>query len=1084
MSNLKKVVALALALALVMTMFAGATIKAKLPVVDADKFTAAQQEAAALLMPLGVLAGMGADELGAGTVTRAQMVAFIYRLINGGDTGVQAYYSKTSQYKDVDPEAWYAPYLNWAYAAKVAYGYTNGNFGPEDPVTGAQAAAMLVRLLGKDASGNDYALKAEANAIALQLDKGIETKGLYENALARGDMFILLANTLLVDVKGETLAEKYFDLEIVEGAILMGEDKIGSNNYTIFAFRLGTAGDVKWFWTDLLCTEDDSDVFDDYGCKFKLLVSKSQNVQGYRQLYAAYEEDQGKYYKVKSGTVDDGELIFSGPKQNVFYDDFCFFYVNGAKSTKEAFEASYGIANMARYKLIDNDGDNKYEFAIIERLRLSDIKTETVNAKVVAVNADGSVITLQKADGTEIKVTPGEFWTAKFEGIADNVEAIEYALGINQWDYMPYAAISDVYYDFVVAGGYIFGVNAASNTKFSGSYGILVAWSSPVTFYKNMPYALFMNESNDYFWAYVNTVDEAASWLNWTHVLDNSLIYFTDGDASDDVVSFDCAAFWNENYVYRYLWADDYWAEMDAGAKVTIPFNRDDGFGVVSKLCAKETYDYSKVAKFGSTYAVFDVDPADPAGDGSEPALQYWDVKTQSYVDLPAATLVDTSMNRMLNGVPMSEYKDLEGKYVVPVANDQEFYGIEDMDECLGFVYVADAEITVELAGYGDFTTADEFQIYRRNGFWHLRFYFTLDDLTADDVVIYWNDHYVTQDADGNWVIWLDDGTDPELESSAPDGAEGYRLAELVRGFNDAEFTAQITAAIDEFVNANKGGTYRSEYTILKIDAGVVFAYGSIVDNRNHDNDPRGDFGRVGTDALGNRWVAYDIKTFNSDFGLGDPGNDIVPFGNTADELIFTVLGNGVYVKALKVSDSAATHLPYGWIAPNGYELVVFGGYAGGVNTKGWGIKLVTISSEGIKDETVFTKIGLGGAAVGDVLLVKRDANGDIEELFAVGTDVKDYLSYAGFSAKLSGTGILQSATLINGNDARGDYFEISISGKTVYYIGFANYGADGDGLVTYPTEKFTYTTEFPKAWVGKAINIYTAGNFVFITLA
>ena len=95
MSNLKKVVALALALALVMTMFAGATIKSKLPVVDADQVTDAQLSAAALLKPLGVLAGMGADELGAGTVTRAQMVAFIYRLINGGDNGVQAYYTKT-----------------------------------------------------------------------------------------------------------------------------------------------------------------------------------------------------------------------------------------------------------------------------------------------------------------------------------------------------------------------------------------------------------------------------------------------------------------------------------------------------------------------------------------------------------------------------------------------------------------------------------------------------------------------------------------------------------------------------------------------------------------------------------------------------------------------------------------------------------------------------------------------------------------------------------------------------------------------------------------------------------------------------
>jgi len=1091
MSNLKKVVALALALALVMTMFAGATIKSKLPVVDADQFTEAQLDAAALLKPLGVLAGMGADELGAGTVTRAQMVAFIYRLINGGDNGVQAYYTKTSQYSDVDPEAWYAPYLNWAYAAKVAYGY-GATFGPEDPVTGAQAAAMLVRLLGKDASGNDYALKAEANAIALQLDNGIETKGLYENALARGDMFILLANALktpYVDKVGlTTIAEKYFDLEIVKGAILLGEDAIGANGYSVFAFRVDTLGNVKYFWTDLLCVEEDSTVFEDYGCKYTLLVSKSQDVQGYRRLYAAYEEDQGNYYKVVTGTVDDGKLVFEKDatktkKQNVFYDDHCFFYVGGKLSTREAFEASYGVANAAQYKLIDNDGDGKYEFAIIERLSLANLKLETITAKVTAVNADGSVVTLTTADGKEYKVTVGEFWDKDLKVVLDNAADINYALGINQLGYAPYAAISDVYYDFGIAGDYLFTISISKDTKFAGSYGIFVSWSTPLTMYKNMPYGLFVNENSEYFWAYVSTVNEAPAAFMAATTLGNSLIYFTDGDASDDVVSFDTAVFWNNNYTYREIFPFIFSADNAAKTDLTVDFP----MNVVSKLYGKETVDYSKLAKFGSIYAVFDINPGDPDGD-EDPAdaIKYWDVKAQAYADVPAATLIDTSANRTLDGFPMANYKDIEGKYVAKIESSDVFYGVEDLDECNGFVFVTDASITVSITGGDDDAFADELQIYRRNGFWHLRAYADIAAMDAESVKILWNGYEIEKNADDEWVINLGDGTDPE--EAYNENPEGYRLAELIKGFKDDVFTEKVDAAIAAFVKANDGeekAIVAYDYRI-KIDAGVVFAYGTVVNNANHDTDPRG--GRV-TDALEARWVAYDVKTFNSDFGLGATGNDTVPFGATFDEMIFTKIGGTYYVKALKISDIDAEHLPYGWLAPNGYELVLFGGFAGGVNTDGWGVKLVTMSKDGIKAETVYTKVGLGGAVAGDVLLVKRDANGAIVELVAVSTDYKDYLSYAGFNFKLSGTGTLIAADRVCGynfprdsygvkdKDGQGDYFEIAVgSGKTIYYV----LQATGEGTFD---EVFKYTTEYPKDLEGSPVTILTAGNFVFVII-
>ena len=48
-------------------------------------------------------------------------------------------------YGDVEPDAWYTEAVRWATAAGVAQGYDTGDFGPGDPITREQLAAMLWR---------------------------------------------------------------------------------------------------------------------------------------------------------------------------------------------------------------------------------------------------------------------------------------------------------------------------------------------------------------------------------------------------------------------------------------------------------------------------------------------------------------------------------------------------------------------------------------------------------------------------------------------------------------------------------------------------------------------------------------------------------------------------------------------------------------------------------------------------------------------------------------------------------------------------------------------------------------------------
>ena len=96
----------------------------------------------------GLMSGMSAQEFGPdGQVTRGQVVTILWRLAGSPTVSGKAF-------PDVSASAWYADAVAWASANGVVSGYENGGFGPGDPVTREQLAAILYRyaqLSGKDA---------------------------------------------------------------------------------------------------------------------------------------------------------------------------------------------------------------------------------------------------------------------------------------------------------------------------------------------------------------------------------------------------------------------------------------------------------------------------------------------------------------------------------------------------------------------------------------------------------------------------------------------------------------------------------------------------------------------------------------------------------------------------------------------------------------------------------------------------------------------------------------------------------------------------------------------------------------------
>ena len=125
--------------------------------VDADDWFA---ESAVYVRDNGVMNGTSDTTFNPnGTTSRGQIAAILYRA--AGSPAV----SGAADFPDVTAGAYYADAASWAAANGIVTGYSDGTFGPGDPITRQQLAAILWRYAGSPAaeSGTDY---ADESAIA------------------------------------------------------------------------------------------------------------------------------------------------------------------------------------------------------------------------------------------------------------------------------------------------------------------------------------------------------------------------------------------------------------------------------------------------------------------------------------------------------------------------------------------------------------------------------------------------------------------------------------------------------------------------------------------------------------------------------------------------------------------------------------------------------------------------------------------------------------------------------------------------------------------------------------------------------
>ena len=234
MRNLKKI--LALALALVMSLSLMATANA---FTDDDSINDTYETAVTVLSGLKVFQGYDDGSfLPQGAITRAEVAAIIYRIVTGDVADTQVgIYADYNKFDDVASTSWYAGYVNFCANAEYIKGYDARTFGPNDPVTGYQALAMILRALGYDKNGEFTGTNWTIQTAAVGEQRGITkniTAGTLNVPATREVVAEILFRAILVPTVNYTpafgytigdtsLGYKTFGLEDIVGVVVANE---------------------------------------------------------------------------------------------------------------------------------------------------------------------------------------------------------------------------------------------------------------------------------------------------------------------------------------------------------------------------------------------------------------------------------------------------------------------------------------------------------------------------------------------------------------------------------------------------------------------------------------------------------------------------------------------------------------------------------------------------------------------------------------------------------------------------------------------------------------------------------------------
>ena len=403
MRNLKRVLSLALAsVMLIGMMVVGASAANYDDFSDKDKIV--NKEAVSTLVELGVIAGKDDGTYDpTGIVTRGEMAKMICVVLNGGKDPSLGNVTKYS-YTDTVGH-WAAPYIEYCAIRGIVAGKGDGTFGPNETVTGSQAAKMLLVAAGYQSAiegftGANWEVNTNVRANAVGLYDGLDinpSQGLTRDSaaqmvynildveqvtykytmVANGDGTFTSVTEIDKTVDNKTVLEDKFGAVKVEGVVVANEvadlNSSKKNDNKVLVGSALDAGKTKIVITNGGKDEDQNEYtgtqtfkvstgLDQLGRTVRLYVKTGSSAANAKVFGSVIVTDDNKVVTDASddsinSVADDNSLdIVSGTKVATNYADLTDLSSDAAKA-----DGTHGVQKI----LIDNNDDGDVDYVLL-----------------------------------------------------------------------------------------------------------------------------------------------------------------------------------------------------------------------------------------------------------------------------------------------------------------------------------------------------------------------------------------------------------------------------------------------------------------------------------------------------------------------------------------------------------------------------------------------------------------------------------------------------------------------------------------------------------------------------------------------
>lgn len=403
MRNLKRVLSLALAsIMLIGMMVVGASAANYDDFSDKDKIV--NKEAVSTLVELGVIAGKDDGTYDpTGIVTRAEMAKMICVVLNGGKDPSLGNVTKYT-YTDTVGH-WAAPYIEYCAIRNIVAGKGDGTFGPNETVTGSQAAKMLLVAAGYQSAiegftGANWEVNTNVRANAVGLYDGLDinpSQGLTRDSaaqmvynildveqvtykytlVANGDGTFTSVTEIDKTADNKTVLEDKFGAVKVEGVVVANEvadlNSSKKNDNKVLVGSALDAGKTKIVITNGGKDEDQNEYtgtqtfkvstgLDQLGRTVRLYVKTGSSAANAKVFGSVIVTDDNKVVTDASddsinSVADDNSLdIVSGTKVATNYADLTDLSSDAAKA-----DGTHGVQKI----LIDNNDDGDVDYVLL-----------------------------------------------------------------------------------------------------------------------------------------------------------------------------------------------------------------------------------------------------------------------------------------------------------------------------------------------------------------------------------------------------------------------------------------------------------------------------------------------------------------------------------------------------------------------------------------------------------------------------------------------------------------------------------------------------------------------------------------------